>query len=1211
MKKKIIIFITIILVLGLTTYSIARTDKVSPIELKEVTLGDRTETVGIEDYTPIDENSPTTQPLPPTQGETLVDDEGNPINNVYNETLIREKQTIYKNAKEEYIGKAVTAFDTKKKEIAEKVLNKVKQKASSRGISFTDQQLERIRSGVYNGYISNSELENILTKRVEETKFADTVNNIQDFKDKIPTAVEQIVEPIYEQIDNLDNDKDIQEIADSSDSDISYYSSRISDVRTNKDYTSSQKSRAITSLINSLADALSSTLKNAANQIRSNQYFIYATSHDTSGVDKAIEAVFEDTSEMVDIFLDEKVNDQLEDKIGKVNFYWGNYLEDNMVDWLNEKIYEIYENFRDVCIKEINKQSDFSADSKDTIINAIEEDIFNEIEKARADVEKSVIDWLTKERVSLNCKFEPLKYTEYSKIEEQMDKMSEQYADGLLEILNETAGKFEKNFSDEAGINLVNGLLEFIRDKIASGEGVSDAVNDYDLSGDFSGLPDESLANDMEESDIYKDLLKSIGMSLIVNALGLPLNFEMYNEMNSVFAGDGPANIIPPKFGMSAFLLSNAYTPIGIAPWQYSFIPFDDFDSTLFTLCGVFDTSFGFPGFSTVGPKWPLLLEPLSVTMAKYKSTISIGAMRVIGSRSELLAISVPQNVKDAYVLTFMGDNDGAASAVQMAFSIPSPTSLLRPLYIGTPIISITQLEDGYELYREGLEFEKFTMENWFKGGFKNTIKDETKSEKLVSKYDRDEKKYILGPFEVDYNRSCWNEGGRGQTEFGKMVNMDVFDQDGKVIDKSHWTIVWQANGKENREDRMRNDPYPQPHEEFYIKLDNYLGNQIQEISKIELSYKEMQVIVATDRLTGEYKVLPIFETIVPIPHTPTAHHNIFAGEAFPMPATSLISVNVAKKYYVNYKQTIYLERTDKHGGYEDATFTTTSSTSKSGMTNIQTSYGSAANAALFASLQSLLGKIGTNVPGTALSRNSMDAILNMQNIFTEGIGKTPLLDSVTGILKGLAALDQNGLIKLPGSIGKLTKYAQLGSAIGILNGTGGQVSWGNVFRSTQDMGSGNIWDTINAITGLAREFGVDSEYLDIINGVSKGLSKDSIDIYTVGGGIFGGQNYGNISWESIRSLNIVDWLNIAGSVFGDKIKVGKNGSINFSDIATVFTNGKITTEDIIKIGGNLLGGINIGRDGHIGIGDIMDIARKRRTRCKRYNNSRRRNFWR
>lgn len=114
---------------------------------------------------------------------------------------------------------------------------------------------------------------------------------------------------------------------------------------------------------------------------------------------------------------------------------------------------------------------------------------------------------------------------------------------------------------------------------------------------------------------------------------------------------------------------------------------------------------------------------------------------------------------------------------------------------------------------------------------------------------------FYYGPFKIDYSRNFSKSGTREKVEFSGIEEMKIYDQNGKIIDKNTWRIVYDESlGSEN--DREKNDEdykYPYPNQTFYIELDEEKNEEVTKISKIEIIHKELKAEAEYETMKGTY----------------------------------------------------------------------------------------------------------------------------------------------------------------------------------------------------------------------------------------------------------------------------------------------------------------------------------------------------------------------
>lgn len=216
--------------------------------------------------------------------------------------------------------------------------------------------------------------------------------------------------------------------------------------------------------------------------------------------------------------------------------------------------------------------------------------------------------------------------------------------------------------------------------------------------------------------------------------------------------------------------------------------------------------------------------ETQSVSLANYKAEDSIQ----IGEYNHYQA---------SYIFTHMKENTSYDSEVQQA-------------------IWSTDLNNGELVAPNGLaveanEYASFRNQVRNSGGYKKNIENQTIGQTVT--YNRKTKQYTIGPFKVSYIRGFANVEGRQKIDFGAMIDMKLYDQNGKEISKDTWKIVWDEKDKLDRKVGDEDYAYPYSQEDFYIQM-NYEGNEdVTRISKIEYDYKELQTKAEYVELKGGF----------------------------------------------------------------------------------------------------------------------------------------------------------------------------------------------------------------------------------------------------------------------------------------------------------------------------------------------------------------------
>ena len=124
-------------------------------------------------------------------------------------------------------------------------------------------------------------------------------------------------------------------------------------------------------------------------------------------------------------------------------------------------------------------------------------------------------------------------------------------------------------------------------------------------------------------------------------------------------------------------------------------------------------------------------------------------------------------------------------------------------------------------------------------------------------RYDADNKKYLIGPFSIDFPEWVTNSEERGEMRFSGISNMTLkgVRVNGNTateitIDNSKWSIVYASL----REENGATAAYPHDGEEFYISLD-YMED-VTKISDIKVDFKYMNAGATYENLKGTYNIV-------------------------------------------------------------------------------------------------------------------------------------------------------------------------------------------------------------------------------------------------------------------------------------------------------------------------------------------------------------------
>lgn len=172
-------------------------------------------------------------------------------------------------------------------------------------------------------------------------------------------------------------------------------------------------------------------------------------------------------------------------------------------------------------------------------------------------------------------------------------------------------------------------------------------------------------------------------------------------------------------------------------------------------------------------------------------------------------------------------------------------------------------------LYYEAKEYAKYRELLKSKGGFfTNQVTHNVKVG-----YNVENAQFIVGPFELNYVRSQTTitdeNGNKKKLEFSgigvangtTITNKNgirIYDQNGNEIPQNTWTIEYHNKAQK---ERTRTESYseygmPLPGEEFYIKLNKNGNEHVEEISKIEVEYYELEADARYRILTGLYNTV-------------------------------------------------------------------------------------------------------------------------------------------------------------------------------------------------------------------------------------------------------------------------------------------------------------------------------------------------------------------
>ncbi len=200
-----------------------------------------------------------------------------------------------------------------------------------------------------------------------------------------------------------------------------------------------------------------------------------------------------------------------------------------------------------------------------------------------------------------------------------------------------------------------------------------------------------------------------------------------------------------------------------------------------------------------------------------------------------------------AYILSLWKDNESGQSEVQHA--------LWSSIYNEgekVPMNDIAEEAMAFEEYKERLAAD---------GGFKASYVLD--AEKVAC--DEPTGYYISGPYSIHYQRGFAKVGSRPKVEFGGIQEINLYDQNGNIINQSAWKITYDAEHRDSYKERPEGDAdygtegldgffsYPYTDEEFNIVLDSKAIKGVTSISKIEVIYYDKNYTAEYTIMTGEY----------------------------------------------------------------------------------------------------------------------------------------------------------------------------------------------------------------------------------------------------------------------------------------------------------------------------------------------------------------------
>lgn len=420
-------------------------------------------------------------------------------------------------------------------------------------------------------------------------------------------------------------------------------------------------------------------------------------------------------------------------------------------------------------------------------------------------------------------------------------------------------------------------------------------------------------------------------------------------------------------------------------------------DATVETIIGNFlNTTTAFPIRAV-----PSIGRPKKVTKEKHSSTIDtfvpMGVMAVIPGTSRF--------ADSGYIFCEMENNKGKTSYVQRSFSSSTMSNELGGSEMEAKFKSIL-------LTMEAQEFLCFTQDTEDAGGFRKAIKNLTTNAR--SKYSADEEVFVVGPFKVDYIRRYSHTVLRGKVEFGLMTKMIIYDQDGNEIPEGTWAITYSEDGQFNHSTKWLDEGYqfPYPNEEFYIVIDQSSNENVRSLSKIEMQYKEMQVMSYGAYLGKSRENITNLNKSVKVSTHPPAYLNFTFLLGIPdITEVFGVCVTVATKYYVNHTQTIFLEQKDPTiPAWESQEYYTSSYVKTTGPDVISISSGAEKNSSLAQAITNLENKYGTASPYSKTGSKFFDSMQTVYNTLVKLDHNPTYLEAVGVGLKALGYKDYGNI---------------------------------------------------------------------------------------------------------------------------------------------------------------------------------------------------------
>ena len=736
---------------------------------------------------------------------------------------------------------------------------------------------------------------------------------------------------------------------------------------------------------------------------------------------EATKAALKEVNEMA-YELGDKLGNKIEEIIGgDIGKVVGGYVE-GYIDKLFDQMFEnIIEQAKEAMTKQgmSEEEIDEAVKGVEKGKKGIEDATKGDVEKQKEDAVKSFEEGLEE---TINEKLSQLQEAAYNAMLANLQVVAQDYVDKMfakinaeLEVFDGTLGKLANSFvagltgqvKNWAGQNIKN-LIEQYMEKWF--KGATGEIKFDGLHFNWDQVLVDALNVALEDKNLA--LLISIGYQELKKPGGVvpqKLPYEEYAYTYYIMMIRG-ATLLPTYNS----LVLSFETITGLNPRQFD--PFED--ASLITYDLKPDVIVSTDEEVLAKNKTIIKAFQYPFLVKQFDTTNTIATIRP--SATTYLGGPVPYLSDAAYVMCEMDKNTPGSEPEEIEGddTLEEAGEKIEAIEEGVSTVSYVQRALSYtsiytgtkynltfsaaNLVAEAAAFQVFTLNSASHGGYNNAIEDKT--EVATGRYNLNSKTYILGPFKVDYIRD-FIFTARGKAEFGLMVDMNIYDQNGNQIPRNYWTIIYSDDTKQDRREFDDDYNFPYPNEDFYIALTNYGSNGITSISQIKLQYRELQVLVKFNLLNGEYNQYMWKDTPVPgklnASGVPVEWEHIittYTPITFPLPAWG-VSINYAYKYYLTHTQTITLHKKAGVGGYETAEFTTTSSTSISGMDLVSASYGGKDTSSLFKSIESSLVKGGMTGMYSSTGSKFFDSLSQVYNIYNDAKNDTPFLDSVKAVL--------------------------------------------------------------------------------------------------------------------------------------------------------------------------------------------------------------------